>query len=172
MGYHFPQFPAGISPFPEPANTPCPARVLRRSAWCCRLSSRHPEGGERRPGQAGCRLSLHGSHYGAFTMTVDSVASRRVAFPWGKRRPAALIPVYTNCENALPAPGRFRSIGWSRGILGTFGGVLGELIVQNYIDQRLVNPDAAVVFDEAELAKAIHEEADAGAGGADHLDRK
>ena len=29
--------------------------------------------------------------------------------------------------------------------------------------------DAAVVFDEAELAKAIHEEADAGPGGADHL---
>jgi len=29
--------------------------------------------------------------------------------------------------------------------------------------------DAAVVFDEAELAKSIHEEADAGPGGADHL---
>jgi len=29
--------------------------------------------------------------------------------------------------------------------------------------------DAAVVFDEAELTKAIHEEADAGPGGADHL---
>src|ERR1035437_4271025 len=28
MGYHFPQFLAGISPFPEPADTPCPARVL------------------------------------------------------------------------------------------------------------------------------------------------
>ena len=32
-----------------------------------------------------------------------------------------------------------------------------------------MDPDAAVVFDKAELAKAIHEEADAGPGGADHL---
>jgi hypothetical protein len=32
-----------------------------------------------------------------------------------------------------------------------------------------MNPDAAVVFNQAELAKAIHEEADAGPGGADHL---
>jgi hypothetical protein len=45
----------------------------------------------------------------------------------------------------------------------------GGLIVQNHIEQRLVDPDAAVVFDKAVLAKAIHEEADAGAGGADHL---
>jgi hypothetical protein len=29
--------------------------------------------------------------------------------------------------------------------------------------------DATVVFDKAELAKAIHEEADAGPSGADHL---
>ena len=46
---------------------------------------------------------------------------------------------------------------------------LGELIVQNHIEQRLMDPDAAVVFDKAELAKVIHEEADAGPGGADHL---
>jgi hypothetical protein len=32
-----------------------------------------------------------------------------------------------------------------------------------------MDADAAVVFDKAELAEAIHEEADAGAGGADHL---
>jgi len=32
-----------------------------------------------------------------------------------------------------------------------------------------VDPDAAVVFDKTELAKAIHEEADSGPGGADHL---
>src|ERR1035441_6341263 len=47
--------------------------------------------------------------------------------------------------------------------------VRSELIVQNDIDERLMDPDAAVVIDEAKLAKAIHEEADAGAGGADHL---
>src|ERR1035441_5887033 len=49
------------------------------------------------------------------------------------------------------------------------GFLLGEMIVLNHIDQRLVDPDAAVVFDKTELAKAIHEEADAGPGGADHL---
>src|ERR1022692_1826227 len=49
------------------------------------------------------------------------------------------------------------------------GFLLGEMIVLNHIDQRLVDPDAAVVFDKAELAKAIHEEAYAGPGGADHL---
>src|ERR1022692_618539 len=49
------------------------------------------------------------------------------------------------------------------------GFLLGEMIVQNHIKQRLMDPDATVVFNKAELAKAIHEEADAGAGGADHL---
>src|ERR1039458_9967614 len=46
---------------------------------------------------------------------------------------------------------------------------VGEMIVQNHIDQRPVDQNATVVFDKAELAKAIHEEADTGAGGADHL---
>jgi hypothetical protein len=32
-----------------------------------------------------------------------------------------------------------------------------------------MNSDAAVAFDETELAKSIHEEAYAGAGGTDHL---
>src|ERR1022692_956453 len=49
------------------------------------------------------------------------------------------------------------------------GLLLGEMIVQNHIEQRLMDPDATVVFNKAELAKAIHEEADTGAGGADHL---
>ena len=41
--------------------------------------------------------------------------------------------------------------------------------MENDIEQRLVDPDAAVVFDKAELAKSIHEEADAGPGGANHF---
>jgi len=49
------------------------------------------------------------------------------------------------------------------------GVVLGQLIEQDHVEQRLVYLDAAVVVDEAEFAKAIHEEADAGPGGADHL---
>jgi hypothetical protein len=42
-------------------------------------------------------------------------------------------------------------------------------VVQNNIEERLMNPDATVVFNEAEFAKTIHEEADAGPGGADHF---
>jgi hypothetical protein len=57
-----------------------------------------------------------------------------------------------------------------RGEQGGFSGVFfRELIVQDDVEQRLVNADATVVFDEAEFAKAIHEEADPGAGGADHV---
>jgi hypothetical protein len=47
--------------------------------------------------------------------------------------------------------------------------MLGQLIEQDHIEQRLVYLDAAVVIDKAELAKAIHEEADAGPRSADHL---
>src|SRR3984885_2210222 len=43
------------------------------------------------------------------------------------------------------------------------------MIVQDYIEQRLMYLDTPVVFDEAELAKAIHEEADPGPRGPDHL---
>jgi hypothetical protein len=46
---------------------------------------------------------------------------------------------------------------------------LGHSIKQDHIQQRLVNLDASVVFDKTELAKSIHEEADAGASGADHF---
>jgi hypothetical protein len=41
-------------------------------------------------------------------------------------------------------------------------------VVKNYIEQRFSNPDAAVVLNKAELAKAVHEEADTGSRGADH----
>jgi len=41
--------------------------------------------------------------------------------------------------------------------------------VQDHIEQRFMNPDATVVFDKAEVAKAVHEEADAGPSGADHF---
>ena len=40
-----------------------------------------------------------------------------------------------------------------------FGGE--DSIVQNHVEQRFMNPDATVVFNKAELGKAIHEEADA-----------
>jgi hypothetical protein len=36
-----------------------------------------------------------------------------------------------------------------------------DSIVKNHVEQRFMNPDATVVFNKAELAKAIHEEADA-----------
>ena len=37
-------------------------------------------------------------------------------------------------------------------------------VVQNDVEERLMNPDATVIFNKAELAKAIHEEADTGPG--------
>jgi len=42
-------------------------------------------------------------------------------------------------------------------------------VVQNHVEQRFMNMDTAVVLNKAELAKAIHEEADAGACGPDHI---
>src|SRR5580704_540625 len=44
-----------------------------------------------------------------------------------------------------------------------------DSVVENDVGQRLMNLDAAVVLNKAEFAKAIHEEADAGPSGADHL---
>jgi len=41
--------------------------------------------------------------------------------------------------------------------------------VQNRAQQRIVNLDVSVVVDETKLAKLVHEMADAGSGGADHL---
>jgi hypothetical protein len=41
--------------------------------------------------------------------------------------------------------------------------------IKNHIEQRLVHTDAPVVFDKTVLAKAIHEETDAGSGGANHF---
>ena len=42
-------------------------------------------------------------------------------------------------------------------------------VVKNCVQKRVVDLDLAVIADEAELAEFVHEEADAGTGGADHL---
>jgi hypothetical protein len=55
-------------------------------------------------------------------------------------------------------PGRSAYDPWRRGS-----------VVQNHIEQRFMNPDAAVVFNKSELAKAIHKETNAGPGGANHF---
>ena len=74
------------------------------------------------------------------------------------------------CSLLPSAPGRPSFTRRRESQKEAFNGVLlRRLIVQNHIEQRLVNLDAAVVFNEAELAKAVHEEADAGSGGADHF---
>ena len=52
---------------------------------------------------------------------------------------------------------------WLRGV------VIGQLIMQYHIQQGLMHTNATVVFDEAKLAKAIHEEADAGSYSTDHI---
>jgi len=66
-------------------------------------------------------------------------------------------------------------IGWL-GLVSGHGGevrhfvvIAGRPIVEDYVEQRLVDADAAVVADKTELAKAIHKEADTGARGADHF---
>jgi hypothetical protein len=43
------------------------------------------------------------------------------------------------------------------------------LVIQHRVQKRAVDFDFSVVADEAELAEFVHEEADAGAGGPDHL---
>ena len=44
-----------------------------------------------------------------------------------------------------------------------------DSVVQNDVEQRLMNPDASVIFNKTELAKSIHEEADAGPRGPNHV---
>src|SRR5271157_2142734 len=87
---------------------------------------------------------------------------------FSERHPRAIEP-FGNPGTVLAASGRLRSNTRGGRTRRPLGVRLGELIVQNYIDQRLMDPDAAAVFDKAELAKAIHEEAHAGPGGADHF---
>src|ERR1700722_8239008 len=43
------------------------------------------------------------------------------------------------------------------------------LVVQHCMQQRIVDFDFSVIADEAEFAELVHEEADAGTGGPDHL---
>ena len=47
--------------------------------------------------------------------------------------------------------------------------VLRQLIMQNHIEQRLMDANAPVIFDETQLPKAIHEETHPRSRSADHL---
>ena len=47
--------------------------------------------------------------------------------------------------------------------------ILRSVVVQDHIQQRAVDAQTAVVFDEAELAEFVHEKAHPRAGSADHL---
>src|SRR5450631_2847572 len=68
------------------------------------------------------------------------------------------LPVPGKCESLIPQKHRSTT---------RLGGE--DSLQQNYIEQRFMNPNAAVVFNKAELAKSIHEEADARTGSADHF---
>lgn len=54
------------------------------------------------------------------------------------------------------------------GSTGYRGEAFQVLIAEEDVEQGLVHADAVVVLDVAELAEAVHEGADAGAGAADH----
>jgi hypothetical protein len=74
-------------------------------------------------------------------------------------------PISPECDaSQAESPWSFLYLdGWALGVMAA------ELVVKDDVEQGFVDADAALVLDEAELAKAVHEEADAGAGGADHF---
>ena len=45
-------------------------------------------------------------------------------------------------------------------------------VVQNGVQQRAIDLDLSVVVDQAELAKLVHKETDAGSGRSDHLGQR
>ena len=47
--------------------------------------------------------------------------------------------------------------------------ILRSVVVQDHIQQRAMDAQTAVVFDEAELAEFVHEKAHPRAGSADHF---
>jgi hypothetical protein len=47
--------------------------------------------------------------------------------------------------------------------------MFGRLIVKNHVEKGFVDVDATVVIDKAQLAKAIHEEADPGSSRSNHV---
>src|SRR5260370_37933214 len=47
--------------------------------------------------------------------------------------------------------------------------IAGHLIMQHHVEQRLMHANAAVVFNKAKVAEAIHKKVHARSCGADHL---
>src|ERR1700692_3521819 len=93
-----------------------------------------------------------------------------------KLDPAKMQKVHTGVD----------SNGWALALLFCFGlgesfaGVkgrflrimLGRLIVKNHVEKGFVDVDAAVVMNKAQLAKAIHEEADPGSSRSNHVGKR
>ena len=50
-----------------------------------------------------------------------------------------------------------------------FHGDMAPLFLKKYVEEGVVNPNLAVVFDEAQFPEAIHEETHTRSGRADHL---
>jgi len=101
-------------------------------------SRRSPNNLPTRP--AGVRGSDH--RPSAFQRRREGISGVLLAAAFGHSLPVMIHPA--------TGPGRSAS---------TLGGE--DSVVQNHIEQRFMNSNAAVILNEAELAKAIHEEADA-----------
>jgi hypothetical protein len=74
-----------------------------------------------------------------------------------------------SCSHLLPVVSAASAFARRAQVGGAPVILLSEVVVQNHVEQRFMNPDPLVVLDKAQLAEAIHEEADTRPGGADHV---
>jgi len=76
--------------------------------------------------------------------------------------PIQEIELLIKCEQGtLRRENRLWLRAWSTKDSRLFGVIVRQLVMQNHVQQRFMNLDAAVVFNQAQFPKSIHEEAHA-----------
>ena len=84
-----------------------------------------------------------------------TIGSRSVAQTHGE----ILVNSCINCDvNTGLGPGNLWPLRRYIGDIGLNDIVIRQLIVQDYIQQRLIHPNAPIVFNETRFAKPIHNE--------------